>query len=91
LSAISWGTGILFFYPNLQGQFLNESIGVMVAYAIGAVGLLLMYQSTKYAYKPRQAFMMLLSGIVLILIAYFYTESMVFTKLFPPSQTQTTT
>jgi len=91
LSAISWGTGILFFYPNLQGQFLNESIGVMVAYAIGAVGLLLMYQSTKYAYKPRQAYMMLLSGVVLILIAYFYTESMVFTKLFPPQQTQTTT
>jgi len=87
LSAISWGTGILFFYPNLQGQFLNESIGVMISYAIGATGILLMYQSTKYAYKPRQAYMMLLSGVVLILIAYFYTESMVFTKLFPPSAT----
>jgi hypothetical protein len=90
LSAISWGSGILFFYPNLQGQFLNESIGVMISYAIGAVGILLMYQSTKYAYKPRQAYMMLLSGVVLILIAYFYTESMVFTKLFPPQQKQTT-
>jgi len=88
MSAISWGTGILFFYPNLQGQFLNESVGVMVSYAIGATGILLMYQSTKYAYKPRQAFMMLLSGIVLILFAYIYAESMVFTKLFPPQQQQ---
>jgi hypothetical protein len=54
----------------------------MVAYAMGVAGILLMYQSTKYAYKPRQAFMMLLSGVILILIAYIFIESLIFQKMF---------
>jgi len=78
-----WGRGVLFFYPHLQGQNLGESVGVMVSYGIGVAGILLMYQSTKYAYKPRQAFIMLLSGIVLILIAYIYIENAIFGKMFP--------
>jgi len=83
LTVIPWGRGVLFFYPDLQGQILPESVGVMVAYAIGVMGILLMYQSTKYVYKPRQAFMMLLSGVVLMLIAYIYIENSIFSKLFP--------
>jgi len=91
LGAIAWGTRVLFYYPyTLQAQAVIESVGVMAAYAMGAAGILLMYQSTKYAYKPRQAFMMLLSGVILILIAYIFIESLVFQKLFPPEQTQTT-
>jgi hypothetical protein len=87
LSAIPWGTRVLFFYPyTLQAQAVIESVGVMIAYALGAAGILLMYQSTKYAYKPRQAFMMLLSGVILILVAYIFIESLVFQKLFPPQQ-----
>lgn len=89
LSAIPWGRSVLFFYPyTLQAQAVIESAGVMVAYAMGATGILLMYQSTKYAYKPRQAFMMLLSGVILILIAYIFIESLVFQKMFPPQQKQ---
>jgi hypothetical protein len=91
LAAIPYGRGILFFYPyTLQAQAVIESIGVMIAYCMGAVGIILMYQSTKYAYRPRQAFMLLISGIVLILVAYIYVESLVFQKLFPPEATQTT-
>lgn len=91
LSAISWGTRVLFYYPyTLQAQAVIESVGVMAAYAMGAAGILLMYQSTKYAYKPRQAFMMLLSGVILILIAYIFIESLVYQKLFPPQQQQAT-
>jgi len=89
LSVIPFGRSVLFFYPyTLQAQAVYESVGVMVTYSLGVAGILLMYQSTKYAYKPRQAFMMLLSGVVLILIAYIYVESLVFTKLFPPQQQQ---
>lgn len=85
LAAIPFGRRVLFFYPyTLQAQAVIESLGVMVAYAMGVAGILLMYQSTKYAYRPRQAFMMLLSGVVLILIAYIYIENLVFTKLYPP-------
>jgi len=88
LAAIPFGRKVLFFYPyTLQAQAVIESVGIMVVYAMGVAGVLLMYQSTKYAYKPRQAFMMLLSGVVLVLIAYIYLENLVFSKLFPPQQT----
>jgi ABC-type enterochelin transport system permease subunit len=90
MAAIPYGKTILFYYPyTLAAQAVIESIGVMIAYAMGAIGLLLMYQSTKFAYKPRQAFMLLISGIALILIAYVYIESLVFQKLNPPQQTTT--
>jgi len=89
LTAIPFGRGVLFFYPGLYAQVIVESVGVMISYAMGVAGIILMYQSTKYAYKPRQAYMMLLSGVVLILIAYFYIESLVFQKFYPPQPTQT--
>jgi hypothetical protein len=88
LSVIPFGRRVLFFYPyTLQAQAVVESFGVMIAYAMGVAGILLMYQSTKYAYKPRQAYIMLLTGVVLILIAYIYVETLVFQKLFTPQPT----
>jgi len=88
LAAIPFGRRVLFFYPyTLQAQAVIESVGVMISYAMGVAGILLMYQSTKYAYKSRQAFMMLLSGVVLIVIAYIYIENLVFSKLFIPQPT----
>ncbi len=82
LAAIPYGRTILFYYPStLSAQVGIETIGVMIAYGMGVIGMLLMYQSTKYAYKPRQAFMLLISGVALILIAYIYIESLVFQKL----------
>jgi len=67
---------LLFFfpYPSLNDQFIAESAFIMVLYAIGAAGFLITYQSTKYAYKPRQAYITLLAGIVFILLAYFFLE-----------------
>jgi len=59
---------------SLNEQLLAESIFVMLVYAIGAGGFLLTYQSTKYAYRPRQAFMFLLIGIIFIVIAYIAAE-----------------
>jgi len=62
-------------YPySLNEQLLAESIFVMLVYAIGASGILLTYQSTKYAYRPRQAYMFLLIGIVFIIVAYICVE-----------------
>ena len=75
-------TRILFFYPySVHEQSVLESFYVMMSYALGVAGVLVMYQSTKYAYKPRQAFIMLLSGAVLILLAYFYIENLIYSKL----------
>ncbi len=68
-------TGFLVFYPyDLSLQSLTESMVVMVLYFIGVVGFLLMYQSTQYAYRPRQAFTMLLIGGTLVALAYLGCE-----------------
>jgi hypothetical protein len=67
---------LLFFYPypSLNDQFIAESIFIMVLYGLGAAGFLIVYQSTKYVYKPRQAYITLLAGMVFIIMAYLLLE-----------------
>jgi len=82
LIGIPLGTSILFFYPgSVYEQTILDSLFVMISYFFGVLGLLLVYQSTKYAYKPRQAFMLLLLGALFILIAYFNVENLIHAKL----------
>lgn len=76
------GRRILFFYPySVHEQAVVESLLVMTSYALGFFGVFLMYQSTKYAYKPRQAYILLLTGVVFLLIAYIYIENLLWSKL----------
>jgi len=76
------GRRILFFYPySVHEQAVVESLLVMTSYALGFFGVFLMYQSTKYAYKPRQAYILLLTGMVFLLIAYVYIENLLWSKL----------
>ncbi|MGB9740566.1 MAG: hypothetical protein ACP5IM_02125 [Candidatus Bathyarchaeia archaeon] len=72
--AVYYGGRFYFLYPELGSQFIFDSLVSMILYGLGIVGLIIMYQSTKYAYKPRQAYMMFLIGVALILIAYVYLE-----------------
>lgn len=72
-----WWTGerFVFYYPySLNEQFVLESVFIMIFYALGALGFLLTYQSTKYAYRPRQAFILLLTGSLLIFATYICVE-----------------
>lgn len=73
----------LFVYPSIGDQFISDSIEAMTVYALGIVGLLMMYQSTKYEYKPRQAYMTLIIGVVLLLLAYIFLEATIQYKLHP--------
>lgn len=76
---------VLFFYPRyVHEQALLESLVVMTVYGIGIAGFLLTYQSTKYAYKPRQAFMLLFVGCALIFIAYLFIENTLWLKMRAP-------
>lgn len=75
------GGRLFFYYPGLGMQSVSEGIFVMILYTLGIVGFLLAYQSTKYAYRPRQAFMMLLIGMVFVLIAYMSIEVLFSAKL----------
>jgi len=70
-----------FLYPNVEQQFISDTIISVMLYAIGFVGMLVIYQSTKYAYKPRQAYMMLVIGVSLLFLAYIFLEDSIYIKL----------
>ena len=63
-----------FLYPNISSQFISDTVISVILYALGFVGLFTIYQSSKSAYKPRQAYMMLVIGVTLLLIAYIFLE-----------------
>ena len=84
---VLWWSGerFIFYYPySINDQWILESVFVMISYALAAVGLLFTYQSTKYAYRPRQAFMLLLTGALLIFAAYICIEWLFMIRLRPP-------
>lgn len=81
LPAVYYGGRFLFLYPQLSEQFISDSMVAVALYTFGIIGLIVIYQSTKNIYKPRQAYMMLLAGIVLSLIAYIFLEAVILQKL----------
>ncbi|UCC33273.1 MAG: hypothetical protein JSW53_05770 [Candidatus Bathyarchaeota archaeon] len=75
VAAFAAGGRIIFYYPyGINEQFVAESMFAMIIYAIAVVGLLMTYESTRYAYKPRQAFMLLLIGCTFVFVAYVLIE-----------------
>ena len=81
LPSAYYGGRFLFLYPALSEQFISDSVIAMILYSLGIVGLIVMYQSTKYAYKPRQAYMMFLVGAIFLILAYILLETIVRMKL----------
>jgi hypothetical protein len=81
LPAVYYGGHFLFLYPQLSQQFISDSIVSMTVYALGIVGLLSIYQSTKNVYRPRQAYMMMIVGTALLLIAYIFLEASIRLKI----------
>jgi len=73
--AVYYGGRFLFVYPQLSEQFVSDSIIAMILFSMGIAGLAFMYQSTKYAYKPRQAYMLFIVGVTLLIIAYVSIEA----------------
>lgn len=70
-----------FLYPGLGDQFISDTVIAAALYAIGFIGMLAIYQSTKYVYKPRQAYMTLIIGVTLLLLAYIFLENSIFVKM----------
>jgi hypothetical protein len=62
---------------GLDGQLGMDTVISATLYVFGLIGLLLMYQSTKNAYKPRQAYMTLIVGASLIAFAYIFLEAVI--------------
>jgi len=63
-----------FLYQSLSSQFVSDTFVSVMLYALGFIGLLLIYQSSKSAYKPRQAYMMLVIGVSLFFLSYIFLE-----------------
>ncbi len=70
-----------FVSPYLGEQFISDTVVSAVLYAMGFIGVLAIYQSTKYAYKPRQAYMTLVIGATLLLLSYLFLENIVAWKM----------
>jgi hypothetical protein len=67
-------SSIIFIYPSISGQFVSDTIIAFILYLFGFIGLFAIYQSTKSAYKPRQAYMLLIVGVTFLLLAYIFLE-----------------
>ncbi|MGD0160609.1 MAG: hypothetical protein ABSB89_09985 [Candidatus Bathyarchaeia archaeon] len=67
--------------PSGPEQFLSDSMLVAIAYSLGAIGLLAMHRSTSYVYKPRKAYVLLIIGLALALMAYIFIETAIQVRL----------
>jgi hypothetical protein len=81
LPSAYYNSRFYFLYPDLGAQFISDTVIATMLYAMGFIGLLAIYQSTKYAYKPRQAYMMLVVGVALLFLAYIFLEDSIQIKL----------
>lgn len=82
LAPVYDGTNFIFIIPDLsQGQFYSETIIAATLYVMGFTGVLAIYQSTKYAFKPRQAHMWAIVGVSLLLTAYMFLEGIMLIKI----------
>lgn len=73
--AVYYGGRFLFIYPQLTEQWVTDGLVAMTLFALGVIGSIFMYQSTKYAYNPRQAHLMFMVGAALLIIAYISIEA----------------
>jgi NO-binding membrane sensor protein with MHYT domain len=78
--AVYYNNAFYFIAPGLGEQFIFDTVVAASLYAMGFIGLLAIYQSTKYAYKPRQAYMTLVIGVTLLLLAYLFLENIALWK-----------
>jgi hypothetical protein len=79
--AVYYGGRFIFLYPQLSEQFIYDNVVATILYSLGIAGLLAIYQSTKYASKPRQAYMIFLIGIALLIISYILLEVTIQVKI----------
>lgn len=75
LAILPIGQTFIVYVPyRIHEQLLMGSIGVMFLYALGAVGLLLIYYSTRYVRRPGQLSLLSKVGVALFLLAFAVVE-----------------
>jgi hypothetical protein len=81
LAAVYYNNAFLFLNPYLTEQFVSDSVLSVIMYSMGVIGLITVYQSTRSVYKPRQAYLMLIIGLALTLMAYIFLQVVIQIKL----------
>ncbi len=66
---------------TLGEQTLNESLIAGFLYMLGIGGLYMLLRSTRFAYRPRNAYMLLIVGTITVLIVAYYSNAMIVSKL----------
>ena len=74
------GSGFIFIYPELTSQIISEIVIAPILFGMGFGGVYFLYKSTKYAYKPRQAYMTAVIGASLLSLAYIFLEYIIIIK-----------
>ncbi|MGD6934924.1 MAG: hypothetical protein ACQCN5_12030 [Candidatus Bathyarchaeia archaeon] len=74
LPSLFYQNKFYFLFPDISNQFVSDTVVSMMLYLMGFVGLLSVYQSTKSASKPRQAYMLMIIGVSLVLLSYIFLE-----------------
>ncbi len=74
LPAVYVNNRFYFLYPQLNEQFVFDTVVSGILYVAGFIGLLAIYQSARHAYNPRQAYMTMIVGATLLLISYIFLE-----------------
>ena len=75
------GQRFYFLYPEISSQFIFDTVVAAILYIVGFIGLMSIYQSSRHAYNSRQAYMTMIIGATLLLIAYVFLEYFVHMKL----------
>ncbi|MEM3608371.1 MAG: hypothetical protein QW238_05860 [Candidatus Bathyarchaeia archaeon] len=80
------GGGWTFIYTgSINLQTVSESVVAGISYVLGIAGFYLIYRSTRLLYKPRQAYILVLMGLIMTIIALAYATVLLQTKLTSPS------
>ncbi len=66
---------------SINAQTVNESLISGLLYVIGMAGLYMLLRSTRLAYRPRQAYLMLILGVVIVLMIVYYTNTLLQDKM----------
>lgn len=66
---------------TLGQQTLNESLIAAFLYMLGLGGLYMLLRSTRYAYRPRNAYLLLILGTLTVLLVVFYSNSLITAKI----------
>jgi len=66
---------------TLGQQTLNESLIAAFLYMLGLGGLYMLLRSTRFAYRPRNAYLLLILGTITVLMVVFYSNALITQKI----------